>query len=245
MPDKENKYELIEKYLNGELTGSELASFEESLLTDPNLQEEVALHKGLHDFISNEAEMKLRSQLAVADRESRKGKVISFNMKFLAVAASIIVIFFTGYFLLNTKNNDGKKLFAQNFQAYQMVISSRGGNNGDSIESKAVNLYQQGLYDQSVSYWNALIEKDSTNMWAIFYRGICFLSLKKSTEARKDFEKVIAVGNNLFVQQAAWYEGLSYLQENNNQKACSYFSTIQSQDYKQQEIKNILDKICK
>jgi len=50
----EEQYEKIERYLAGTLSGPELAQFKNALKEDPNLAEEVKLHRNLQSFLGNQ-----------------------------------------------------------------------------------------------------------------------------------------------------------------------------------------------
>ncbi|PHN02611.1 anti-sigma factor [Flavilitoribacter nigricans] len=61
--EKEQLYETIEAYLEGELTGEELAAFERELTTDQSLAREVALHRSLQNQLGDQPKMALRTTL--------------------------------------------------------------------------------------------------------------------------------------------------------------------------------------
>lgn len=67
--EKEQLYQTIEAYLDGELTGRELAAFERELATDKSLAREVALHRNLQRRLGNASKVALRAKLDNIARE--------------------------------------------------------------------------------------------------------------------------------------------------------------------------------
>lgn len=61
--EKEQLYQTIEAYLDGELGGEELTAFERELATDQTLAQEVALHRGLQQQLGDGPKMDLRATL--------------------------------------------------------------------------------------------------------------------------------------------------------------------------------------
>jgi len=59
----EEQYEKIEAYLKGELPESEQQAFEAAMAADPELAEEVALHRRLQEVFGDEGEWRFRQNL--------------------------------------------------------------------------------------------------------------------------------------------------------------------------------------
>ncbi len=93
--NKEEKYEAIEAYLEGELAEEARRAFEREMAADPELQKEVALHRKIHRELSKAGKAQLRAQLRQAAQEflpeKEKGRSIRRLMPiWLAAAAAII-----------------------------------------------------------------------------------------------------------------------------------------------------------
>lgn len=97
-----NLYDLIERYLDDNLSETERISVESRLVDDPEFREEVALHKALHRHLSDSGELRLRSVLTqvltrpVADRRSpappRKRWLIALGIVLLVMSALIALL---------------------------------------------------------------------------------------------------------------------------------------------------------
>ncbi len=93
--------ELIEQYLDGDLSGSALQAFEQRLETDADLRAQLELQRRLQKHLGNPSELRLRRALndmwsevsdEIAETGSRKTLRFQLLRPYLAVAASITLI---------------------------------------------------------------------------------------------------------------------------------------------------------
>ncbi len=116
MSTEQQKYELIEKYLRGELTGSALHAFQAHMREHPEFATEVELHRDIEDAIMDDGAFSLQQTLQKISQEkntevddnrttlrTRKipaetGKVRSLR-PILAVAAMLVVGLFLAFVL--------------------------------------------------------------------------------------------------------------------------------------------------
>ena len=123
MPYTNNKYELIEKYILGELKGKELENFEFEIRNSENLANEIRKQKNLLDSLKYHSSKlllkskleKIHAQIDVNDIKDQLNQEVIFNKKIsqknlltqLAVAASIALIvtfstlYIAGFFKFN------------------------------------------------------------------------------------------------------------------------------------------------
>lgn len=73
--EKEQLYQTIEAYLDGELTGSERTAFERELAADQSLAREVQLHGKLQRRLGNSALLELRAKLEAIGKEFPKSSL--------------------------------------------------------------------------------------------------------------------------------------------------------------------------
>ncbi len=90
-------YDLIEQYLAGTLEASQRQAFEEQLEHDPDLRQELAVHRFLHQQGADPAKMALRQQLSELSKQQalRRRKWRRLRQAFigLAVLALMLVLF--------------------------------------------------------------------------------------------------------------------------------------------------------
>ena len=112
-------FDIIERYLNGEMSPEEKAGFEERLQQDPDFNAEYRKHLEVYDALKDKDVLKLREKLNKIVKESRKRKRgTSFGRNRLSLywftaSAALILILFT-LFLIFVINPEGKdRQFAQ------------------------------------------------------------------------------------------------------------------------------------
>ncbi len=90
MTDKETTYQLIDRFLLGEMTEQEKISFEQQLTEDSNLQKELNFEQSLHTSIVQASIEDLRNEVSheIAGIKSQK----AWKQKFLFAATTLLVI---------------------------------------------------------------------------------------------------------------------------------------------------------
>ena len=86
--------------------------------------------------------------------------------------------------------------------------------------------YDQGQYDESIEIFKSIPD----NVVARLYCGFAYMNVKNYEAAIKEFNHVMAHGDNLFTDQAEWNIGLSYLADNKMSKALAIFTKISNED---------------
>lgn len=162
----------------------------------------------------------------------------------LVAAAAVITILLAGYFSWQG-NKNLPDMYRKQFSPYLMVLSSRSGQDTDSVLRLAISSYQENRYQESAGYWSLLLNKDSSNTAARFYRGICELAQSQTQAARRDLSASGAGEASLFTEQANWYILLSFLQDNNKSEACRLLEKNRQQEYKAKEMQEIRNRICR
>lgn len=96
-----NKAELIDAYLMGNLSNSELQSFENQLSSDPNLQSEVSLQRDIMSSFQNSRKEELKRRLANIDVKVG----LSTFQKFGIAAATLSAGLLLTLGIVNSENN--------------------------------------------------------------------------------------------------------------------------------------------
>jgi len=223
---KEDHYITFDNYLNNELSGAELASFEEQLNSDADFKQEFEIYKAIESSLSSkfeneEEEKALRNTLSKLgsthikqeNSTKKKGKVISFlNYKKLMVAASIALLI--GFFLFN----NGEPVYSDfsNHQALELVVRS---DNNEAVV-KAQEAFNSKNYKAALKQLTILSETTKNDAEIELYKGICFLELDNYVEADVIFDE-ISSGKSVFANTASWYKALSMLKQQQFE-ACKY-----------------------
>lgn len=89
MDKQQHIHELIDQYLSGELIGQELDKFKIRLKEDPAFEQEVQVQKAIIHSIEAHRRAEIKAML-VASKAKKRGLIIPFGNRSLAVAASIL-----------------------------------------------------------------------------------------------------------------------------------------------------------
>jgi hypothetical protein len=227
----ETKYsEIIDRFINGDLKGTELEEFYEKLKTDTQLQFELKLEHELNEVINDHDSLnfreevnKVRSSMKEDTPNSRPFlKLISLtekNNQWYLMAASVAVILgFAIYFaFIKDKDYTNDQLFATYYKPYPSSIEVRtGGLSDDNPIDQGFLAYQNGDFKNAENHFNLALEKDSVNIPVRFYLGISNLENTLYHKAEINFKFIINHQNNIFTEQAKWYLVLTMLKSGND-----------------------------
>jgi len=245
--------EIIDRYLDGELSGEELASFRKQLLTNDDLRRELKLQQEINNALGETEIVGLRNQLKEIHKGQHSGrKEISLTRRILAsrisqlAAASIIILLsltvFTNIFKSELTANE--KLFSQYYDKYEPLNVRASSSPADEIYLNAVNAYNKEDYEQALVLFEKVLDSDQNRMEANIMSGVSNMELSKYKNASGSFEKVIDHNNNLFIEDAQWYLGFCYLKTDHTEKAIEQFTKIASStSSRKDKAKKILRKI--
>jgi TolA-binding protein len=242
--NEEEKIELIERYIQDNLSPEKKALLEEKMNLDNAFREEVELHRKLEGFLNDQNQIKLHQILA----EQRHDETIKNNsdQHFFYRLAAIITLLLgvAAVYWFSAERNSAEDLFLANYEPYPMVLNQRAGNGDNEAFNAAIEAYQSGDFENALVYFNQLIEQDTLVTMSKFYQGVIQLTLQNPAAAVAILEPVAEGENQLIKQQALWYLGLAYLQKQDSENAMITFRRLlQKGDYKQKEVDAILEHL--
>lgn len=248
----EFNYDIIDQYLRGELEGEALQDFEKQLAENKDLANEVALYKNIDEemllhFKNKDNEEGLRSNLQDLNKkhffDTPKTKVVQFNKWWLAVAAAVIgiIVLIVNPFASSTKFNN-QTLYAAYTSYVEPLPTTERGNNIDSLQIEAANLYNQKKYTEALPILLEITGKKQNEKQLLLATGICYLKLEKLEPALSIFN-TLSAEQTVFKDKATWYKSLIFLKQN---KLTDSYNTLQSippsaDDYK--AAKELMEKI--
>lgn len=231
-----NYTELIEKYLNGEMTKAEHQEFEHKLETDVDFAKEVLLHVNIDKALSEVDVIELRNKMRDINGELRlhrkfRHELFSAKWQYLAVVASITLIVTFGVKYINSGTLSNDELLSKYYIPYEIEGVVRSATTEtDELLSEAMMAYSKKDFETAVEKFSAYFEKDYTNIQSHFYYAISCMETNRIREAIKSFQLVLDHNNNLYIEQAKWYLGLCYLKIYDTRKALDIFSEIVNED---------------
>ena len=237
------EFEEIEQYLFKEMPEEQMLSFTKRLDSDEELRDKVhtvrlikigiqedQLARDLQRF--NEGMKRSSSN----DTPPKKGV---FPLKFLLVAASVLIIAALGIFLFFFNPGKEERLYTEFYKPDSGLISSMSSSD-QYIFDRAMIDYKTGDYQIAIQSWDSLLKERPENDTLEFFLGSAYLAMDKYEEAITHFKKVATQANSNFLEDANWYLGLSYLKTNKKDKAILY---IEKSDHPQKE--ELLEKLRK
>lgn len=243
--NEQEKFELIEKYLQGEFNEEEKKAIEQRMAEDPKFWQEVNLHQSLDRFLQNQEEIDLREKIDEISREQPGSSWFSY--KSLAIAASIsLLVLISFFFMIDKRSTDTKQLFAESFDPYPMVLAQRDEASGSRAYHLAINAYLDQNYQEAIENFEQLIVRDTLVILSKFYQGISYLALNQPDAALENLQEVRASDQEFLHQQALWYMGLGYLLNENQKKALSTLNQLSGYDnYKNEEAQRLTEQLKK
>jgi hypothetical protein len=85
----------------------------------------------------------------------------------------------------------------------------------------AMDAYRDNDFKSAADQFGKIIATEPNNINALFYEGVCFLSLQipDTKHAIADFDKVLLSQNTSFAEAAKWYKALALIKDNNTAEA--------------------------
>jgi len=213
-----SQYDLIEKFIHGEMNDSEIAEFKRELKKNPELAESYGILNGVDEMLSDKDRLNFMDMLEQIRLEQSKNqssithrtKMLFTTNKFAFMAAAAVVLISMMVYLLffSFEQPTHRSLFKNHYAHYGHIIALRDG--GDSISSfySGMQLYKAGSYEDALdSFFTA---QSRYKQVSAFYIGLCYLNLDKYKEAAKSLEEAVELKGE-HKQDAEWYLALAYL----------------------------------
>ncbi len=239
-------FELLEKYIEGEVTPDEKKSVRLLIKTDPEFQKEYKLRLGINNAIKEKNIMQLRYKLSmIHDQEitKNKGNVIRhiFKRNWHLAAASITILILIGSFLISNLNAPGPDNLFKQYYSPDAIFTARSSELSENLDlTTGLQKFQKQNYIEAIN----LLKNVSDNIVSEYYLGISYIETNQFLKAKYTFNKLTERDSNLFTEQAEWYKGLCLLKLKELPEAKALFTSIsQSSSIYNQNAKEILKEL--
>ena len=230
---QDDKSKLIDKFITGKLEDTELWEFKINLENNEELAHEVELRKEIYNTINNERKMELMKTLVSirTNKQKRRFKINIYSRQVQALAASIIVLMMIGAGVLTNYigNSDvsNYNIYTEYFIDEGSLLTTRSNaETSNALVKSGIRLYNNEMYQQAIS----LFDSNPENVIARLYSGFSYMNLKQFDMAENQFKYILNQGDNIFIDQAEWNLGLSYLADNKTDQASTIFAKIASEN---------------
>lgn len=209
-------YDMISRYLDGEMNAEEKKAFEEQLQQDATLQKEVDLFREVNETLKmklhpDENELALLNSLEEMRGEYFKSgaKVVPFRQlrRWMAAAAAVIIVAVSMLILAPWK----KDLYKQ-YAYIEMPPVAQRGTPADSLLRQATENFNNKKFAASLPFFEAILKDDPQNSFVHYFYSIALLENGQIEKSRTELAGLYE-GTSLFKYDAAFYMALSYLRE--------------------------------
>lgn len=224
------QYEKIESYLNGTLSGSELADFEQQIKSNQDLAAQVALFEEMDMALSDETALDFQKMVQAEDEaffeENEQEKPpekpiirqLNSSRKLWMIAASFLVFVFSVFILWQFQSNEptsNKELFAQYYETYSLNENLRGNNTNPTNFQKGVQQYQAKDFDSAAQTFESLLVVNKQDMSLTFCLANAYMNQNppQFNLAEQQFQKIISNNSSIYVPKSKWYKALILLQK--------------------------------
>ena len=215
----------IEDYINHQLPEEERIRFDERLISDALFAEEVKRYiYMINSFDETQAQSLLRRFEQIEEEiESGEKRQANFPV-YLRWAATVAVIATLSVIAFLNVGKSDKDLFLAYYTVYPNVDSpisrAEGSNAAVWVD------YESGNYQKAYRQFHENIRANKNDDTSWFYLGICAIELDLLQEAEEAFEKVSAMSESKYKEQAQWYLALNYLKAEDKSRSKATLNEI-------------------
>ncbi|GAA4276092.1 hypothetical protein GCM10022259_08160 [Aquimarina mytili] len=234
MESTQKIFEQIEDYLAGKLEGNELESFKKLLEIDPELREEVRLHKELGRALKDKKALDFRKKLIKLEDKIDKKKESPIQKPFIShywkIAASIAIIIglFTFFWQIDQKED----LYATYYIPYPVENAKRGEVTHEEFKTIAQK-YKEEEYSDIIPDLEQLITHRPYDEQLKLFLGNCYLNTGKTNKAIEQFLNINP--QNRYYEDGLWYTILAHLKLEQNKEAILLLKKLIAYDGVHQE----------
>jgi predicted negative regulator of RcsB-dependent stress response len=224
-----NMSEKLTDYLDGRLDPEEKRQIDEMLSADKNLESELdsllitreaVKHYGLQQKVASIHQEMMEEKKAPVKQITSARRSLRYA---IAIAAGVLLIIagFVGY---NFYTLSSEKIFAANYQSYELNNVRDVGADDSEIESTYKRKDFKGVI--SFSYERPFTVKEN------FLRGMAFAEMADNTNTIQSFKTVIednkTAHTNIYNDEAEFYLALAYIRNKDFDFALDILKKIQS-----------------
>jgi hypothetical protein len=233
----------IIRYLEGEMEEQERISFQEELDSDKSLKVDLELYLDVNATLKSHLAPDQRDHIFNSDLKQYHKKYFSgskrgvklFSIQKYWYAAAMLVL---GLLLWAPWN---KNLY-QEYSGTQMVSVAERGENDQQLLIKATDEFNKENFVEAREILKQLVAGKPNDDMLRFYYGISLLETDEAKLARENFDKVYS-GESIFKYDAAFYNALSYLKENNKERAKEWLLKIDAESEVYEKGQELLGKL--
>ena len=194
----------IERYLSGEMTAPERASFEADMQADEQLASEVAGLLAIDEALELSIEQDLRNELNSLRADDSKSPGNRQIRTTWAIAASIILLVGAAlWIVVSSQINKPREYAASNYVEYSFP-SLRQSTGSSSIYSEGVKLVEAENLDGALTWFEAFSGQNPDDLEVKFILADLYKQQGRIEEAKLQLVEIVDHSSILWGEKAEW-----------------------------------------
>ncbi len=242
-----NKYDLIDKYLSGGMSSTELDSFRAFLqsnkdfTTDLNIISELGESAGF-----NQVQYDLRdtlSQIRSNDVNANASQPKSSSNIIYKVLGGLVLLFLAMYMVMKLLSPQSGINNNSDIIQYAYLEPLALTTKSDEVDiSQMQTLFNQGDYEAALPLIDNFLENNPRDLDVMLAKGMAHTELKQYNKAHATYEKVENLGPR--VKKYLWFDAICYIKEDKTEKAKVLLNQIvSSKSFKHIDASKLLKKL--
>ncbi|MBD2699301.1 hypothetical protein IC229_01545 [Spirosoma sp. BT702] len=241
----EEQYEIIEAYLTDELSATDRASFEDDMLDNPELRDEVERQRSIRlgfralgiERALAQAKAHYNATLPVAETGQSVETIVRplTTWRYWAVAASVLLLLGFGYYTYQqTSARQAELAYTETFapdSGDQLMKDFPSGSVSADTRSRfldALNSYKAGKYDDVIAQLATLPADKQTTYYKNYFLGLSYLANNQPSGAIPLLISAQATPSVKLQQKAEWFLALAYVKNKQKEKALPTLQRVSS-----------------
>ena len=235
----EEQYELLEAYLNNELSASDRALFEADVRADADLQAEVGqqrdLRLGLRAMGIERTLERVRTQYKAAPPEPARAdwqptvvRPLS-TWRYWAVAASVVLVLGLGFYAYQQTTGSRADIAYADTLPDELIKGFPAESLSPEIRTQFLNAltsYRAGKYDQVIERLKTLPADKETTYYKDYFLGLSYVANGQPTEAIPLLSGALTTPSAPLRQKVEWCLALAYVKNGQNDQALPILKRI-------------------
>ncbi|MEZ0612053.1 hypothetical protein ACAW74_26320 [Fibrella sp. WM1] len=238
------QFELIEAYLNQELSPTDRQSFEQEMASDDALQADVSLHRslrlGLHG-LAVEQRVRLAHERYKARPEQPESVAAEptpvlaprwgANWGRWAAAASVVLGLGIGFYFLQQPAEPASLAYAEQSlrQNDEQLTKSLPAHLAPTERRQlltAIEAYKTGRYDAVIDQLAIPAQDRQTEPYRHYFLGLTYLAKQQPAAAIAPLQEAVGTSTGALRQKADWFLALAYLKNEQPELASPILNRI-------------------
>ena len=247
---EEKDLDLIEQYLNQELSEDELAVVEKRLEEDEEFRQAKLESEDLIAGIQSASRKEVLEKLKAIEEQLPEVIIETKTVPLLrrpfvyGLAASFSILILSVYFFLGKEPGNYETLFQDHFEVYPNIVAPtvRSTETEKSEKEFAYYTYDLGNYEKAIELLKEVSSKEDEGA-SMLYLGMCYLMIGDNDNAIGSFQAYKDSEFELFLPQVNWFLGLTYVRKGEVDKAKEVWEEIPEGNSYRERVDKIYDQM--